>query len=63
MSIKKKIVLIDDSAIGKTSLIRRFVFNHFRDSYKAIIGSKEVYIELLYETKIHPKLLNISKNL
>jgi small GTP-binding protein len=40
MPIKKKIVLLGDSAVGKTSLIRRFVFNQFRDSYVATIGSK-----------------------
>ena len=40
MPIKKKILLLGDSAVGKTSLIRRFVFNQFRDSYVATIGSK-----------------------
>jgi small GTP-binding protein len=38
--IKKKIVLLGDSAVGKTSLIRRFVFDQFEDSYVATIGSK-----------------------
>ncbi len=38
--VKKKIVLLGDSAVGKTSLIRRFVFNQFQDSYIATIGSK-----------------------
>ena len=40
MAIKKKIVLLGDSAVGKTSLIRRFVFDQFEDSYIATIGSK-----------------------
>lgn len=40
MTIKKKIVLIGDNAVGKTSLIRRFVFNQFQDTYIATIGSK-----------------------
>ena len=40
MAIKKKVVLLGDSAVGKTSLIRRFVFNQFEDSYIATIGSK-----------------------
>jgi small GTP-binding protein len=40
VTIKKKIVLLGDSAVGKTSLIRRFVFNQFKDSYVATIGSK-----------------------
>ncbi|UCG70128.1 MAG: GTP-binding protein [Thermoplasmata archaeon] len=40
MAVKKKIVLLGDSAVGKTSLIRRFVFNQFEDSYTSTIGSK-----------------------
>jgi small GTP-binding protein len=40
MKIKKKIVLLGDNAVGKTSLIRRYVFNQFKDSYVATIGSK-----------------------
>lgn len=40
MALKKKIVLLGDSAVGKTSLIRRFVFDQFEDSYIATIGSK-----------------------
>ncbi len=40
MTVKKKIVLLGDSAVGKTSLIRRYVFNQFHDSYIATIGSK-----------------------
>lgn len=40
MALKKKIVLLGNSAVGKTSLIRRFVFDQFEDSYIATIGSK-----------------------
>jgi small GTP-binding protein len=40
VTIKKKIVLLGDNAVGKTSLIRRFVFNQFQDTYIATIGSK-----------------------
>ena len=40
MAIKKKVVLLGDSAVGKTSLIRRYVFDQFEDSYIATIGSK-----------------------
>lgn len=44
--MKKKIVLLGDSAVGKTSLIRRYVFNQFEDSYIATIGSKVTMKEL-----------------
>lgn len=40
MAIKKKIVLLGDSAVGKTSLIRRYVFDKFNDTYISTIGSK-----------------------
>lgn len=38
--VLKKIVLLGDSAVGKTSLIRRFVFDQFEDSYITTIGTK-----------------------
>ena len=37
---KLKIVLLGDFAVGKTSLIRRFVFDEFRDTYLTTIGVK-----------------------
>ncbi|MFQ6060997.1 MAG: Rab family GTPase [Thermoplasmata archaeon] len=38
--IKKKILLLGDGAVGKTSLIRRFVVDKFSDDYIATIGTK-----------------------
>lgn len=40
MSMKKKICLLGDSAVGKTSLIRRFVYDRFDDKHIATIGTK-----------------------
>ncbi len=40
MAVKKKVVLIGDAAVGKTSLIRRYVFDRFDDAYITTIGSK-----------------------
>ncbi len=40
MAVKRKIVLLGDSSVGKTSLIRRFVHDRFEDSYISTIGSK-----------------------
>lgn len=38
--IRKKIILLGDGAVGKTSLIRRFVVDKFDDKYIHTIGSK-----------------------
>jgi small GTP-binding protein len=38
--VKKKILLLGDGAVGKTSLIRRFVVDKFADEYIATIGTK-----------------------
>lgn len=48
--IQKKILMLGDGAVGKTSLIRRFVVNKFDDKYIATIGTritaKDMQIEL-----------------
>ncbi|MEW5759940.1 MAG: Rab family GTPase [Candidatus Thermoplasmatota archaeon] len=38
--IKKKICLLGDPAVGKTSLIRRFVYDIFENKYASTIGTK-----------------------
>jgi small GTP-binding protein len=38
--MKKKIVLLGDPAVGKTSLIRRFVLNTFDEKYVSTIGAR-----------------------
>lgn len=47
MAVKKKIVMLGDSAVGKTSLIRRFVFDKFDDAYISTIGSKVTKKEMV----------------
>jgi small GTP-binding protein len=39
-TIAKKICLLGDFAVGKTSLVRRFVYNLFSDEYISTIGVK-----------------------
>ena len=50
MGVKKKVLLLGDSAVGKTSLTRRFVFDIFEDAYIMTIGSKVSRKELRIET-------------
>ncbi len=38
--VKGKICLLGDPAVGKTSLIRRFVFDTFSDKYISTVGTK-----------------------
>ena len=38
--ISKKVCLLGDFAVGKTSLVRRFVYNLFDDKYVSTIGVK-----------------------
>jgi small GTP-binding protein len=58
LAVKKKIVLLGNSAVGKTSLIRRYVFDQFDDNYIATIGSKVTKKELvLHQSK---KRVNLS---
>ncbi len=38
--LKRKVLLIGDGAVGKTSLVRRFVVDKFSDDYITTIGAK-----------------------
>ena len=42
----KKVCLLGDSSVGKTSLVRKYVYDTFDDSYIATIGTKTVKKEL-----------------
>jgi len=42
----KKVCLLGDNAVGKTSLIKKYVFDSFDDKYIATIGTKTVKKEL-----------------
>jgi small GTP-binding protein len=39
-TVKLKLCLVGESAVGKTSLIRRFVFDDFEDRYIVTLGAK-----------------------
>lgn len=47
---KLKVCLVGESAVGKTSLIRRFVFEEFNDEYLNTIGTKVTKKNLKIQT-------------
>src|SRR2546422_1641506 len=47
--IKRKILLLGDASVGKTSLIRRFVVDKFSDDYITTIGTKVTKKDLRLE--------------
>ena len=48
--VKRKILLLGDGAVGKTSLIRRFVVDKFSDAYITTIGTKVTKKDLRIES-------------
>lgn len=44
--MKTKVVLVGDSGVGKTSLIRRFVLDEYDDRYQGTLGTKVSKIQL-----------------
>jgi small GTP-binding protein len=50
LTTRKKIVLLGDSAVGKTSLIRKFVFNQFELAHISTVGSKVTKKKLTIST-------------
>ncbi|MDG6220176.1 MAG: GTP-binding protein [Candidatus Thermoplasmatota archaeon] len=49
--VKRKVILIGDGAVGKTSLIRRFVLEKFDDRYITTIGTKVSKKEIVVSSK------------
>jgi small GTP-binding protein len=60
-TVFKKICLLGDFAVGKTSLVRRFVDNQFSDEYLSTIGvklsRKLVQVPRIIGTPIHMQLV------
>ncbi|UCE36262.1 MAG: GTP-binding protein [Thermoplasmata archaeon] len=59
--IKKKVILLGDGAVGKTSLIRRFVVDKFDDKYLVTVGFKITSrnIQITRDANTHYLKLNI----
>lgn len=50
--IKWKVCLVGEAAVGKTSMIRRFVFDQFDETYRSTFGTKVTKREMKMQ---HPK--------
>ena len=48
VQIKRKIVLVGDPEVGKTSLIRKFVLDQFSDRYLITVGTKVTSKRIIY---------------
>ena len=55
-STQRKICLLGDFAVGKTSLVRRFVHNKFESDYQATIGVQISRKEVLLQDARTPKV-------
>jgi small GTP-binding protein len=49
LTLKSKVCLVGESAVGKTSLIRKFVLNSFDDQYISTIGTKVCKKPMVFE--------------
>lgn len=49
ISLRKKICLLGDPAVGKTSLIRKYVFNEFSERYISTIGTEVTKRDILID--------------
>jgi small GTP-binding protein len=54
IQLSKKIVLLGDPSVGKTSVARKFVFDMFDDKYISTLGTKISKKQILFE--------NVTKN-
>jgi small GTP-binding protein len=54
IALSKKVCLLGNFAVGKTSLIRRFVYSHFDDKYISTIGVKvsRKTISVVYNSQV-----------
>src|SRR5207244_363690 len=54
--IKTKVCLVGEAAVGKTSLIRRFVQDEFDDRYITTLGAKVSKREMAFEAQDRTKI-------
>lgn len=59
-SVKLKICLVGEGGVGKTSLIKRYVFDQFSDGYITTIGTKVTKKELKIENPTTKEDLDVT---
>jgi len=57
--VKRKVLLIGDGAVGKTSLIRKFVTDKFDDKYITTIGTKITKKDLRFRNAANETVLTL----
>jgi small GTP-binding protein len=57
--VKRKVLLIGDGAVGKTSLVRKFVMDKFDDKYITTIGTKITKKDLRFNTPAGETVLTL----
>jgi len=60
VELMKKVCLIGDSGVGKTSLIRRFVLDLFNDAYITTIGAKVTKKAMAVDLPEHDLHINLN---
>ncbi len=50
VDLKRKVCLVGDAAVGKTSLVTRFVMDQFSDNYITTVGTKVTKKEVTWTT-------------
>jgi len=56
---KLKICMIGEKAVGKTSLVKRYIFNEFDDKYLTTIGTKVAKKEIKIKHPKNNEMLNV----
>jgi small GTP-binding protein len=58
--LSKKIVLLGDPSVGKTSVVRKFVLDMFDDKYISTLGTKVSKKQIVYEFLFKDKKINLT---
>jgi small GTP-binding protein len=60
LKLQEKVVLIGDPAVGKTSMINKFVYNEFTDKYVSTLGTKVSKMSITYDKLIKGRVIELN---